>query len=72
MNKYDTSAIPYLHIERQSASYLVKTSSGNILFRRGIEGNVSIIDAETSEILDEINQREAFDLAAWILNTAVY
>jgi uncharacterized FlaG/YvyC family protein len=69
MNKYDTSAIPYLHVGRKNASYLVKTSSRNILFRRGMEGNVSIIDAKTSKVLEEINHQESLDLVTWILNT---
>ncbi len=70
MNKYDTSAIPYIFIAKDSP--IVKSYSGNIIFNRRMNGNVLVIESETSKVLDEINPRQAINLAAWILNTAVY
>lgn len=67
MNKYDLSAIPYLHVDK--TSYLIKTPSARILLRRGLDRNVAIIDGKSNTVLDELNYQDALDLATWILNT---
>jgi hypothetical protein len=67
MNKYDTSAIPYLFVAKDSS--IVKSYSGDLIFKRHMDGNISIIESETAKVLDEINHEESLDLVNWILNT---